>query len=182
MTKETKEPKTMLELEYITLAGSKTLQVPPGGGQIRIEGDGGGTYEVRPSDIFPGPKGRPKAIVVQGRARALQVWTNEPPEVTARQHDTAAHNNLLEQLHNMAKGGKVSLSTIWLFIIMGALALIVIGAAFNVNGNIKDLKADIADQTTQPGLTPGAPTVVQPGQPPQEQQGGCLIGTPGCPG
>jgi len=178
-SKAVKEPKSKIEVGVISHGPARTVVVEQDGDTIRVGDD---TYNVTHDDIFYGRK-MPKAVVVKGRARALPVWAEAPGRVTSRQLDTAAHNNLLEQLNNLAKSNTSKLGTIGLYIALAVVGLIVIGATVNVNGNIKDLRQEMALQAaTQGHATVSDGVVTQYDSNGQPISQNCLYGTPGCNG
>lgn len=179
MTK-TKEPQAAIAVEIISLGPRKVVQAVPEGNKVTIGED---CYEVRHDDVFAGAKGKPTAIVVKGRGRALTPWSEEPAEVTSRQLDTTAHNNLLDQLNSIAKNNeKKAGASIGVIIGLCALALIVIGGMVHLSGKVGDLD-DKLGRTHQPtGVYDGATAGAQQQPPPQQTgQQGCLVGSPGCP-
>jgi hypothetical protein len=179
--KRAKLPKTLLNVEYVTLAGTKMVQVQPEGDKVTI----GATTAIVPRERigFDKKKGGAWCRVAEGNPIALPLFQEAKMDgVTARQLDQTAHNNLLEQLNSLAKQNRAPGITWAILICMGILALVVVGVAVNQHNDLKDLKAQVALLVPAHALnqctpTPGNPCTVDATAPSQQQQGH-LIGTP----
>lgn len=188
MTKklETLVPKTVINVEYITLGGLKLLKVEPDGDKVRI---GQETHFVKKDDIWSDKRGKRWCRIVQGNPQAVPVWVANQSKITATQVDATANNNLLEQFWSIAKGGKTPPIN-WVIIgALGILALLMVGVAVNQNGSIKSLDGKLtaleaamglgADGRPVPACTPTAQHPCD--QTTQGRSAGGLYGTPGQP-
>lgn len=172
---ETKMPKQELEAEIVGLGPAVTAKVTPDDGKVSI-GDKTWTVNAK-TDVFQGKKG-PKVILVESQGKALPVWGKDEDAPTSTEVDTLAYNNLLIQLNNLSKGGEKKPSNVGVYIALAVVALVVIGATINVNGNIKDIDSRLT-ALSEPPAGAGGPeddsTAVNSG-------GGCLRGAANCPG
>lgn len=173
--KEVKMPKQELEAEIIGLGPTVSTTVTPDGDKVSV---GDKTWKVGKTAVHPGKKGRPRILLVVGQGEAVPVWGENPDAPTDVEVDTLAYNNLLQQLNNLSKGGgERKPSNVGVYIALGLVALVVIGATININGNVEDVNQKLF--ALQAAADAGNQTPERPDD--STQVGGdCLIGTQGC--
>lgn len=172
--KETKMPKQELEAEIIGLGPTVSTMVTPDGDKVSV---GDKTWKVGKTSVHPGRKGRPRILLVVGQGEAVPVWGENPDAPTDVEVDTLAYNNLLQQLNNLSKGGgEKKPGNVGLYIALALVALVVIGATININGNIEDVNTKLLTMEREAADVPE-----RPNDSTQVTSGGCLSGTAGCP-
>lgn len=139
MSKKAKQPMKPLRVLHVTSAGRNVVSVVPKQSTVSI---GNQTWACRPRDhLWPG-KGPWDVVAVDGQSACLSPW--QPTHVTAQEYDTGIGNNLLEQVHNLARGGK-SQRVSWVNMGLSFVVILcIIGMGFKLGGDIEDLGDKIA--------------------------------------
>lgn len=149
MSQKAKNPGLALRVRYISQAGTSVVKVVPDGGNVSI---GNETWKVPPGALYT-DKSRPTVDCVQGRAVAEIKWGERDP-LTPEEYDATAHNNLLEQIHTISKGGKTSAIS-WVQVGLSAvLVLAIVGVGFKLNGDFEDVHSAI--KRSHPAMDDGA--------------------------
>ncbi len=167
-----KAPKLALRVLHVTTAGRSIVKVVPQRDSVTI---GTETWKVTRAHIWPG-KGPFDVAVVSGQSEAVPVWERSP--ISATEYDRTAHDNLLQQIRDLAQGGR-SNAINWLQVGLSALVVLSLaGVGFTLHGDQEDLKELIEQTHVLPGAQQGNgdSTTVHEGQQGslgrlQEQQG-----------
>lgn len=137
-----KTPSKKLSVLYVSTAGRSVVQVVPEGGRITI---GNQTWKVTRNNLVPGKgtgkTGRWDVMCVEGQTEAVPVWASTP--LTSIEFDAAAHNNLLEQINALARGGRPNAIN-WIQVaISGLLVIGLVGFGVVLHGDLGDLQKSV---------------------------------------
>ena len=140
--KDTKAPKGRIDVDFRTRGGPRFLKgAELDEDEVRINEK---TYTVPHDRVYPGRKGRVQCTIFEGNPVAAPVWTDNPGKVTARQLDRTAHDNALEQLYNISKGGRQQAASSLVVILMAAaLAVVMIGVGIAQHNDVKKLQGQV---------------------------------------
>lgn len=153
--RDTKVRPGAIAVNFRTRGGPRYLKaVPLEEDQVRINEK---TYTVPREATYPGKKGRTTCDIAEGNPVALPVWRDNPGKVTARQYDRTAHDNALEQLYNISRGGRSQKAGMLAMIIgFSIIGIALVATAVVQHNEVKDLSARLAD--IQSHLNPGGGT------------------------
>lgn len=135
------EPGT-IDVEYVTRGGMRLVKgVSLTEDKVAINEK---TYTVPADRTFPGRKGRLACRIAEGNPVALPVWTDNPGKITARQLDSTAHDNSLEQLYNISRGGRAGQATNMVLIIgLCVLGLVMVSVAVVQHNELSKVKTQL---------------------------------------
>lgn len=164
MSKTAKNPNLALRVLYVSTAGRKIVNVIPTGNLLTI---GNESWKVGRNHLLPG-KGKFDVVCVQGQSECLPVWEKTP--ISPEELDAIAHNNLLEQIHSLAKGNKTG-AVSWVQMGISALLILaIIGVGVKLNGDLEDVNKKLDAMRCPDGMTCST-TEDRTTVPPQAQQG-----------